>query len=427
MSDLIRRFFDDFSSNDRALRAMGYSQGSQRLARLMDEANLDANHIWVKAEPIGTAHIDLSKKIGVAVSKYRDGTVNGPTNIRKVGTEFWVCNYYSQISRFDENWSFLGYWGRFGDAINTALYNSVRDIAVDEANDRVFIVMSNNNRVRCFSLSSADHIWSWGDGSKGDYATNQPDFPCSCEVLPNGNLAVAVKNGRGTIGGQEGIYGGYIAELDAETGNPVACRLMKKTDGYPWQDEVSLPTQIRILNGRLYISNNDINLIGVFDPTTWDYIETFARPAGFDVQSVYPNGICLNDAGDQLVVAANSPKLVVALGLTDHDYKWHSGTAGWDDRVSAENKPGEFFSINGILPIGNGFYAVADMGNNRVSIVPEFNYFPVQYQFSVPPGYRLVKEQLPPGFDPSTGILMVHIAELQNVSPIYLACEREAA
>jgi len=426
MSTLIQSFLSDFAANDRALRAMGYEPGSQRLARLIDEAALDTNHVWIEAAPANNDHQTLREQIGVVVSCYRDGTINRPRGLRKVGAEFWVVNHYRPVGRFDSNWSYLGDWGRYGDPnADAANTRYLYDIAVDEVGGRVYTF--GDNRVSCFDLDTAAHVWTWGDGTSGNYADDRPNsYGGSCELLPNGNLAVAVRYGRGTIGGQEGLANGYVAELDAATGNPVACRLMKRTNGAPWRGEVSEPTRIRLLDGRLYVSCYNTHLIGVFDPDTWEHIETFTRPAGIDVQSVNPRGLCLNDAGDAVVVAANGPKVLVALGLSDHDYRWHSGEAGWDDRTAAENQPGELYDIYDILPIGGGRYAVADSGNNRISVLPEFNYYPVPYQYALPAGYRLVDAALPEDFDPDTGTRLVRIKDLDQVGPLYLACEREA-
>lgn len=425
MSDLVRRFFADFAANDRALRAMGYDPGSQRLQQLIAEAALDTNHVWIEAVPANNDHQTLRGQIGVVVSGYREGTVDRPRGLRNVGGEFWVVNDRLPVGRFDANWSYLGEWGRYGDPSDDPDNNRyLYDIAVDEAGGRVYVV--GENRVRCFDLDAATHIWTWGDGTAGNFADGRLSSPVSCELLPNGNLAVAVQYGRGAIGGQNGIYNGYVVEFDASSGNPVACRLMKRTNGAPWRGEVSEPVRIRLLGGRLYVSCYNTHLVGVFDPDTWDHIETFARPAGFDVQSVNPRGLCLNDAGDTLVVAANGPKVLVAMGLADHDYKWHSGEAGWDDRTAAENQPGELYDIYDILPIGGGRYAVVDSGNNRISVLPEFNYHPVPYQYTVPAGYRLVESALPEGFDPAAGHRLVRIKDLDKVGPLYLACEREA-
>ncbi len=428
MTELVQRFLADFAANDRALRAMGYDAASQRLELLQQEAALSADRIWIKAEPANQDHKTLLARIGVVHSGYRDhGRINRPTAIRKVGGEYWVASYYQRIARFDANWTFLGWWpGAWGADHAAGQYSNVEDFAVDEANDRLFAALGGRHRVMAFQLSDGSHLWTWGDGTPGDYADNRPNTPRSVELLPNGNVAVAVWNGAGPAG----VAAGYVAELDGTAGTAVAARLERKTDGFPWNGEVDRPIRIRLLNGRLYVSLYYLNggMVGVFDPTTWQPIETYTQPQGWDVQSVSPWGLCLDDpdpaAATELVVCANSPKVIVALGLTDHDYKWHAGEQRWDDRAGADNIPGELHDIRDVLPLGGGLFAVADYGNNRIMVLPRFNTMSVPYTVAMPTGYRLVTDGLPEGFDPATYELAVKLNRLHQVGPLYLPLER---
>ncbi len=426
MSETIRAFVADFIANDRAKRAMGYSDTSQRLQRVQVEAQIDTSLLAVKAQHTPPAP-DLMQNIGVKVSSYKDGLINRPRAIRRVGAEIWIGSSSTRISRFDSNWSFLGYWGKYGNP-NTVpdAYASLNDFVVDEANDKIVIVCNGYHRIRCFQLSTAQPLWDFGTGAPGDYAAGQLYSPYSIELLPNGNVAVASYSGRGEIGGATGGNSGFIAEIDMATGAPVACRLMNQNGGEPWAGGISTPTKIRLLNGQIYIACYNIHAIGVFDPTTWEETTSYTKPAGFDIQAVYPRGICLNDALDQVVVAANGPKVLVAIGTSDHDYKWHSGEQQFDDRSAANDIPGELQDIWDVLNLGGGYYAVADSGNNRISVLPEFNYAAIAYTVPIPTGYELVEDGVPEGFDPETMTRMVKLNKLSSIGDVYLPVRKVA-
>lgn len=428
----LKAFFDDLAGDANKLKLLGL--GPNQLAEFQALAQAaeapESRRSWIVAEPVGDAHRTLLSQIGVVHSAYRDGgRINRPTSLRRVNGEIWVSSYYQRIARFDDNWSYLGWWtGVYGADFAAGQFQYVHDFAVDVANDRLFLALRAAHRVMALRLSDGTLLWTWGDGTPGDYGAGQPNEPMSLDLLPNGNLVVAVFRGNGDGGGTKSQ--GYVAEIDAATGAPVACRLQQITSGQPWDGEVYHPAWVRVLNGRLYVALHylDGGLVAVFDPGTWDYIESYTKPSGWDVHSINPYGLCLDDpdeaAATELVVAANAPKTLVGLGLADHDYRWHVGSQRWDDRSGARNEPGEMQDIRGVLPLGGGLFAVADYGNNRITVVPKYNQVQVPYAVTVPADYRLVADTLPDGFDPATNTLMVKLSDLGTVGPLYLPIER---
>jgi len=424
----IESFIRDLLDSETTQRKLNL--GVNRLNHMLEELEqLQFNNCrFLLAEPdISETVKQSSQKATVAVSAYRDNNqVNRPKCIRKVNDEYWVGNTYNRISRFNSSWAFLGYWkGEYGDPNRSGTsYAYVSSFAVDTTNNRIYIAMEWRHIVRSFNLETGEFLWQYGDGSPGHMKDNRIWNPVDVEVLPNGNVLICSYNGYGQIGEDEGANHGFLVEVDSSTGQAVACRKMYKpnTDGNAWSDSVSNPIRARILSdGNLYVSMYNRHHVGCWDPETWDYVDSFTKPQGMDVGSVYPRGLCLTHytlnelTREALVVACNGPKSLGAVDKETHSLVWLTGYGDWDDKREAENNPLSLWDIWDVLEIEPGFYAVADYGNNRISIVP--SQMTVEIEFKNIPDDVEIK-WVPKGFNKETRTMTVPITKVGSIDKI---------
>ena len=323
-----------------------------------------------------------AEKCRVAVSYYRDGgQVNRPRCIRKVGDEYWVAGYYQRISRFTLDWAFLGFLAnvKYGNPVTDSdAYRYISSFCVDTENNRLFVALTANNMVRAFDLETGQEIWTFGDGNAGDLSDDRLYTPLDVELLPGGNVLVCSYNGRGVMDGVVASGNGFLAELNGANGSLVACRKMYRpgTDGSAWSDSVANPARARILaDGKLYVSLYNGHHVGCWDVSTWELVKAYSKPPEIDFSTIYPRGLCLSAREEDgqtyydLVVACNGPRILGAADTTTLKFRWTAGTGRWDDKPDARNIPGEFWGIWDVLEIEPGLFAVADEGNNRISIV----------------------------------------------------------
>ena len=408
------------------LRDLKASSGNKYGANLLDQMIAESEkpaitNTWVTATPANDDYKADIAGLGVFVDFYTSGgQVNRPTCIRLVGGEYWIASYNTRIARYDINGSFLGYWiGKYAaPTTNDDSYANSNSFVADEVNDRLFIIMP--YYVRAFTLSTGDLLWSFGTGASGNLIDNAIYTGTDVDLLPNGNIVVCSQNGKGVISGVEGIGHGHIDEFNAETGALIACRIMYAPDtkGEAWQQSCYRPYACRVLNNRLYVSMNSGDHVGVFDVDTFQYIESFTKPRGLDVGSIGATGVALNATNDELVVAANSPKRLVGLGLSDHDIHWYSGQQRWDDRAASSKKIGDFQDIRHVLNIGSGRYMVADYGNHRVMVVGESTQLTVQYSVTIPAGFEI--KRCPDCFDKETHVVTVDIRDADKLQDVDL-------
>ncbi len=417
----------DLAEDKQKKKALGL--GDDMLAKLISQATNGGPRIWAIATVANTDHLSLAVGLGVFASAYRDSNqVNRPTCLRYVNGEIWVGSTYRRIARYDTNGSFLGYWtGIWAEPDSSATgYAYPRSFAVDETNDRIYIAMEWRHRVRAFRLSTGEFLWEFGDGTAGHLWDNQLWSPMDVETLPNDNVLITSYSGYGEQNGTRGINHGHVTELNGETGVLVACRIMYAPDttGNAWDDACSNPIRARVLSdGLLYVSMYGRNHVGVWNPETWEYVTSYSKPRGVDIASIKPRGVTLNAAGDELIVVANGPKKLVAVGKGDHDYHWHVGVQQWDDKSGATNNIGEFQDVWDVLHLDDSRYAVADYGNNRVMIVPNQGRIQVPYKVDIPEGYKIV--HAPEGYDTNTHELSVPINDLAQVGNLNLLLEKK--
>lgn len=113
---LLKAFLQDIAADPRKRQALGI--GDQMLAELQAEAASSdgkwRERTWVVATPQAGDWEAIIRGAKIAVSAYRDGRIYRPWAIRKVGDEIWIGSEWQRISRWDQNWSFLGYWNPDG-------------------------------------------------------------------------------------------------------------------------------------------------------------------------------------------------------------------------------------------------------------------------------------------------------------------------
>ncbi len=420
----VKALIEGIKENSSQKKALGL--GDRMLDYFIAEASFDSKRSWIEAIPV-TPIKEALAGFGTVVSGHREALISRPSALRMVNGEIWVGSSGKPLARFDNNFSFLGYWiGKWDDPNNAPDgYKYVRSFAVDEANDRIYIAMEWRHRIRAFTLSTGDFLWEFGDGTAGNLKDNRLYNPMDIELLPNGNVLVASYNGYGYDPGadEEGIGHGHITEFNGTTGQLIKSRLMYKTKGNGWQHEVASPTRARILSdGRLYISLYHRHHMAVWNPETWEYEATYSKPAGFDIEGVYPRGMTLSLDGSELVIACNGPKMLVTLGIEDRDYKWHSGYSEWDDRKQAVNNIAAFSDIWDVLPMGNDHYLVADYGNNRIQLVPNTKDTTIQCNAKIPDGYKVIWS--PEGYNATDNTLTIPHSKVNNYDKIHLLLER---
>lgn len=420
----VQAFLNSIKENSQLKKALNL--GEPMLDYLLQEASFDDHKSWVKAMPV-TPINELLKGFGTAVSAYRDGLINRPSCIRIVNGEFWIGSYSLPIARFDSNFSFLGYWiGHHKDPRNEPdSYNYVRSFAVDTENDRIFICMEWRHMVRAFRLSTGELLWQYGSTSAGHLKDNQLYNPQDIELLPNGNVLITGYNGYGydPDTDEEGTGHGHVSEFSGLTGSLIKSRVMYKTNGNGWKHETSHPSRARILaDGRLYISSYNKHHMGVWNPETWEYIETYSKATGFDTDAIYPRGMTLSLDGTELVTVCNGPKMLVTIGVDDRDYKWHVGHSEWDDRKQGLHRIGAFQDIWDVIAIAPDKYLVADYGNQRIQIVPNGEKISIPYSVTIPDGFKVAWK--PSAYDLATNTLTLPYNEVQALEDIYLLLER---
>jgi hypothetical protein len=403
---MLTEFFDDLTENLVARKALGL--GAHMIDALRARAASPGNAAWIEITPISSPTLPA----GVVASYYTDRIINAPRALRKVDDEYWVGGS-GRIARFDINWTFLGYWiGSWGNVNETNHYEYPESFCIDETNGRIIMAMGGRHIVRAFDLETGDHLWTFGTPySAGNLADGLMYNARDVDLLPNGNVVICSTNGTGEINGVTGNNNsGYVAELNGADGTFVACRLMAMPNRYDaWEGRVHYPVRARYFasDNCIYISTGR-NHVGVFDADTWKNITTYTKPQGWDVDAITPMGLAIEDG--ELIVACNSPRSIVALGLADHDYKWHAGTVGWDARNTPRNQIGEMLDIWDILPVGDGTVLVADAGNSRIMQLPKFNNAVWQYAPQIPDGYEIVAG--PHGYDTKTHRLSVKLCDL---------------
>ena len=415
---MLRVWLEELKNNNNMKRACCLSDS------MIDEfiKELDDASIPLKTFQIYYPVSVPESPIGVVVSRYTDnGVIYRPTCVRKVGNEWWIGSYYTSIAKFDENFSYLGKVGFYGNPIsNPNRYQYTYSFCVNPEQDIYIVTCYAFHVVKCFRISDNSLVWTAGDGSPGNVSDGHLYNPYDVDFLPNGNIIVSCYNGIGRL--QDGTTGtgpGHITEIDVSSGNIIASRVINVNGGYPWHGGIGNPTRARVFGDRIYISSMSRDVVGVWDVNTWEYITVYTKPREIDIGDLNILGIYVDDTENEIVLSLAGPRKIAALGLDDHDIKWISGELCWDDRSNAENKPGVILQPSDLYKFSDNSYLVCDYGNNRVTVIHKSPYIEVQYNLDqIPEGYEILEDFLPDNFDLNTGIRKYKLHEYIPNEPL---------
>jgi len=355
---------------------------------------------------------DVPKLSAFAVSGIVDGTVRRPTRIKKIGNEFWISSVYQKIAKFDENWSFLGWVGKWGEPFSsgnpTDRYAYVHSFDVDLSNDRIAICMQWRQCVSVFRLSTFEHLYTIGDGNAGHVADGRLWSPTDV-LWVDGNLIVVSFNGYG----DGGTNHGHVSVYDGENGQFIKTLLADKGNRYPWFLECHNPVRAFITPDRkLFISYYSDHLVAEFslaDDLSISYETSYFKPNGIDAGAIYPRGIYVTDT--LLYITLQGPKKIAILDRSTHDLVGVYGFARWEDRKSDVYSLGAVWDVWDVFPYSEDVLIVADYGNNRVGHVP--TYWELEASFTldrqIPEEAKVLASLIPYRVDIENGKVFIPI------------------
>jgi hypothetical protein len=378
---MIDKFLTDLKNNNEVMQLLGnptnlidsmisyYQQLSNRryTYAVYKPKNKDFGFIEIKDGKV------IKKGLGTVLTVRWGGLVNRPYNIRKVGNEIWIASLYTRLRKFDENFSYLGEFGVWGDEFPDK-YVHPRDFVVTD--EHVVIVCEWRHRVVCYKRDTAESVWMIGDGQAGNPQDGRVWNPYSIDVLPDGNYILASFYGQ-----PEGAItnGGFVAKVDKDTGN-MTVLLSYKKDGFPWNGDVCHPIFVRVYDNEVWISYWDRDIIAVFEYTgdALVYKRTYGRTSGLNVGAIRIRAFSYNKDEGRVYLTADAPKKIACLDAETHDLLGHFGFVRWEDYNNNPETPGAFLTPSGIIELGDNL-VVCDYSNNRVQLIPKEFLFATQF------------------------------------------------
>ena len=423
--EIMSSFFKDYKKNPNV--RLGTEQVNYFISSLENcYENPDAGYVKVIPEKANT------NAWGTVLDGHTLSYINRPTSIRKVGEEYWVSNYYTNIAVFDDNFSYLGgpgdvYYGNH-TLPNRIAY--VHDFVLNQDLNSLYVVSRGYHVIKRFDKTTTGEwleMWKSGTGSPGDVENDQFYSPSSIDMLPNGNLIVSIYNGKGA--NDANGNNGSVVEVDADTGDIIKTYIYYKESGNPWDNEIHNPSWVRVINGDVYISSFGKNLVGVWRyngaSDTLEYKTSFTKPSGIEYGSIYPIGLTVDVDNNLINIVCNGPKTIVGMGLDDHDIKYYVGDQEWDDRLNGKNNIAAFQDVRGCESYGSEL-VVCDYGNNRVQVVPKQPFVTVNCDFEIPVGYRnLFATNCVGTFDEANKTLTVSLNEAKKIEDFYIMLHPE--
>lgn len=383
---MIEAFLTDLKQNQQVMKLLGnpvnlIEEALNEIAQL--RTNQDKGHTILRLKDKDYDFFEVVEgkfkwkiPVGTVVAKRLDDLIDRPWRIKKVDDEIWVVSLYRRVARFDLNFSFIGYFGEWGefDENYPNRYHYPRGIAVTE--DRVFLAFDWKHRLGCYNRETGERMWLFGDGTAGVPEDGRLYDPCDVAVLPNGNVLVACYYGQ-----PEGAVdnAGFISEHNKEDGSLVKVHLKYARDGYPWNGDVCYPRAIRMVqrpdDGKweLWVAYYNRNLIAVFeyDETndSFTYKTSYSKTPGLNVGALYINDFTVDSEYKKVYAAVEGPNVVACLDVETHDLLGFIGKTRWEDYDNNPNTPGAFMKPKGVEVV-NDKLLIADEINNRIQQFP---------------------------------------------------------
>jgi len=428
MPNALLSWLNDIAADPRRLAQSGIS--TQLMAEFQALAGEIDGRGWVQVAPVGTAHLSATDGLGVMASYWIDYKIRSPQAVVPDGTGgYLVASLYSGVAKYDSNWAFRGYFATLTQA------PSPNDIAIDIANNRVYVINRWHMTLQAYDLATGAIVWTFGtSGQRGSPWQGLLWEPQGVAVLSNGNVLVS-----DIATGQNAGGAGVVAEIDAATGALVAERLISKDRFFePWVGNIDRPGRVRVftVGGRELVfvgfATDAADCIVAFDPANgWAMDTIYERPQNLPAGRMIPAGFYVSADHNELVVFADGPKMLGGIDISTHQLKWIAGRAFWDDNANALNRVGDMWGGRDVIELAPGKYLVADDGNQRLMVLPNTSTYDVQYAPTtpIPAGWRYVQAALPAGYQPGAGpngedIYTAPLGDAPAAGPIVMPIER---
>lgn len=311
-----------------------------------------------------------------AFNKYGD-FIAGPIYALNVDDEIWIGSYTTAVARFDNNFSFLGYFGRYGYPTNTGYYMNMYGMAYDPNTEYVYIACYTYHVVKIFDKSGTE-IGTIGTPGVLSYDPNTGNlsYPYDVNILPNGNVLVTCYYGNPP--GSNGNFG-YIAEF-TPSGTFVKIHLMSTSTGTPWVNEIRYPGVTKLIQNpntniyELWVIDHSVDTIAVFEyddtNNVFNFKHSFNKPTTiswgtgyyfttFDISSDYK----------YLYTSVGSNDILISYDIQTHDV---INIKGYNSSENWPYGPETLFAnaeIRAILEYGNELI-IGDYINNRIYVIP---------------------------------------------------------
>lgn len=428
----IQSFLEDVVRNPNSIKI-----GSNSLQNMIDSMStcLDSSEDFALATPTNTDYKKELDGYGVVLSNKTNPYLNRPSSIKLVNDEIWISSTESEITRYDENFSYLGGLPglSYGDPINDNAFRNCTDFSVeiDEITGKVqrVLMVSSDSIAKVYSLDAND-IYQLDaiigtDGVPGPY----PELSnCTgCAFLPN-NHFIIVNNTGGT--NNSGFVSQYT-ELNA----PFQLQLEDSNTnlGSVWDKEVTNPISAKVINDELFISTNrdEIGVYDITDPLVWVYKTVYTKPR-INTNTMNPTGLAIDYANDVIVTGCGSSAEVLKMSLSTHDVTQISGKMRFDDIPEPYNVLSEFGSVDSVeFKYANNDSTsdligtiVADSINNRIQVIPNFSTITIPYTVNIPVGKKIKTITNPIGeFNTNTMELTISLNDIKYVKPFYIILE----
>jgi len=349
--------------------------------------------------------LEFTFKNGIVASNDWNPRITHPYRMIEHENNIWVCFYDRTGLIFDEDFTVVGGFYRYGNWNITGECQYVYDLAAD--NTTVYAASYNLRRIGAFLKGTDQAAWSIS-------TTNNP---YSITTLPNGNIAVAFYNG-GT-GGR-----GHIDELDATNGATVRV-LLDSTPGssVPWADGVSNPIFIRHINrggsDEVWISHYTAGIIAIYD---WDDTTglTLKEMIGehSPLQSSYNSYSFAYDADNNYTYIASASRKIYTIDMQTKNLIGEFGKPILDVDTDKAYSFEAVYAPWGVL-YSHGKVIITDYSNQKImafhpDVIMDKE---VKIQYSVPKNNYLSVKVAPDNYNIADSTLTYRASDLLKAPP----------